>query len=613
MRRGFLPILTAGIIGMPAAAQVRVVNYNIADLAGDHAALTAVFAEASADDSHGFASPVTIYLFQEVDENDIGTIGKLLGPEYTMGTFTDQNDSSWGGAQAMYYRSDQVIEHTASHADIYTYASRHADRWRLDLLGYENQSIWVYSMHLKSSTGSSNQETRRAGAENVRDDIMTLPGGSHVIVAGDMNFYSPSEPGYVWFTDPGDGQVIDPLGSGSWSGSSNAIKHTQSPLATSAGGLIGGGLDDRFDFQFLSANMLDGDGLSAIDGTYRSLGNDGQHYNDAINTGNNTYFPLDTVRSNALADDLIVASDHLPLIADYQIPAVLSWDATGVPARLIIGSAASASISVSNDADVVVAEGADTLDVLMEAAGDMSGSASHAIPALSAPIVELFDLDTSVSGLWTGTLTLTATSDGTQPAPEVVELEGAVLDHANPSFSGSEDLDWAIIECAYEAGEGVQTCTVPLFNRGFNAYQSLLDVDAIGTPDPPITFAGISTNQVGSIPGVLSFDIDTDAVLPGVYESSIPLDSSDEDLPGEAGHVSMLVVRIEITGAATCLGDIAGSKAGGDGVVDIHDLLMVIADWGEAGGGADMAPDGGDGIVDIHDLLALIGAWGPCP
>ena len=102
-------------------------------------------------------------------------------------------------------------------------------------------------------------------------------------------------------------------------------------------------------------------------------------------------------------------------------------------------------------------------------------------------------------------------------------------------------------------------------------------------------------------------------MLPGLYESSIPLDSSDEDLPGEAGHVSMLVVRIEITTAATCLGDIAGSKAGGDGVVDIHDLLLIIAEWGEAGGPADIAPDGGDGTVDIHDLLALIGAWGACP
>ena len=56
-------------------------------------------------------------------------------------------------------------------------------------------------MHLKASSGSDNQETRRAGAENVRDDIMLLPTGSHVIVCGDMNFYSSSEPAYDWFTD----------------------------------------------------------------------------------------------------------------------------------------------------------------------------------------------------------------------------------------------------------------------------------------------------------------------------------------------------------------------------------------------------------------------------
>ncbi|MCI0362769.1 MAG: dockerin type I domain-containing protein [Phycisphaerales bacterium] len=48
----------------------------------------------------------------------------------------------------------------------------------------------------------------------------------------------------------------------------------------------------------------------------------------------------------------------------------------------------------------------------------------------------------------------------------------------------------------------------------------------------------------------------------------------------------------------------------GDGQVDVHDLLAVIAAWGPAGGPADL---NGDGIVNVADLLELISAWGECP
>jgi hypothetical protein len=47
-----------------------------------------------------------------------------------------------------------------------------------------------------------------------------------------------------------------------------------------------------------------------------------------------------------------------------------------------------------------------------------------------------------------------------------------------------------------------------------------------------------------------------------------------------------------------------------DGVVDILDLLKVLAEWGTADADADVNDDG---IVDILDLLAVLAAWGPCP
>ena len=426
---GLLMVLA---ISASTSAQIRVVSYNSAQFNGDANAMAQVLQAASDDDSHGFAIPVSIYLFQEVDVDELNILQKVVGPNYTMGTFTDQNDSSWGGAQAMFYLATQFVENTALHNDIFTGASRHADRWALNVLGYENKRIYVYSMHLKASTGSANQEIRRNGAENVRDDITTLPEGSHVIVVGDMNFYSPSEPGYTWFTDAGDGQLIDPLGTGaSWGGGTNALKHTQSPLLDQNGGLIGGGLDDRFDFQFLSPSLLDGGGFDLIDSTYRSLGNDGDHYNQAITAGNNSYFPGDIPRGNVLADALINASDHLPLIADYQVPAALGWDWNPAANRVLVGATSTVDFAIRNDAPVIHTLAADILDVDLVAEGAISGTQSVSIPALSPPEIVALPVDTSVVGNWNGTVTLTSTSPEAQTAPEVVKVNGEVLNHAN--------------------------------------------------------------------------------------------------------------------------------------------------------------------------------------
>ena len=614
----FITFVVLTAMGTPAFSQIRVVSYNSAQFNGDPAAMTQVLQAANDDDSHGFAAPASVYLFQEVLEQELSTLQKAVGPDYTMGTFTDQNDSSWGGAQAMFYLSTQFIEHTPSHNDIFTYAGRHADRWGLNLLGYDNLRIYVYSMHLKAGSGSDNQETRRKGAENVRDDINTLPIGSRIIMAGDMNFYSPGDAAYEWFTAAGDGQLIDPLGTGlSWSGESNALKHTQSPLLSQEGGLIGGGLDDRFDFQFLSPTMLDGDGVSLIEGTYRPLGNDGQHYNIAINTGTNYYFPDDTVRGDLLADQLKAASDHVPLIADYQVPALLSWSVDPAVERIIVGASTSVDISISNDAVAVVPEGADQLDVTIEVVGDLNGTEQVSVPAMSPPQIVSFPLDTMAVGPWQSTMTLTASNEGVQDAPEVTELAGEVIDHSNASFLYAEDIDWYVYDIAFEAGTGVQSFNVWLFNYGFDGSQSLLEIDSVTTPDPPIVFNGVSTNVVGSIPALMSFEIDTDAVTPDTYTSFLPISVSDEDLLGETTNISMLTVRVEITGsqADPCPADLAGGKAGGDGVVDVNDLLVMIANWGLSDTPADITgPDGTpDGTVDIADLLALIAAWGPCP
>lgn len=59
-----------------------------------------------------------------------------------------------------------------------------------------------------------------------------------------------------------------------------------------------------------------------------------------------------------------------------------------------------------------------------------------------------------------------------------------------------------------------------------------------------------------------------------------------------------------IIASAACEGDI-----GGDGEVNINDLLAVIGQWGESKSEADINTDG---IVDVTDLLIVVGNWGTC-
>ena len=62
-----------------------------------------------------------------------------------------------------------------------------------------------------------------------------------------------------------------------------------------------------------------------------------------------------------------------------------------------------------------------------------------------------------------------------------------------------------------------------------------------------------------------------------------------------------------------CPADISPSITG-DGIVNIQDLLAVVAAWGQSGPPGTIPADvNDDGVVNILDLLAVVAAWGACP
>ncbi|MHC4993250.1 MAG: hypothetical protein ACYTGC_19960, partial [Planctomycetota bacterium] len=397
-------LLSWAFITPMASGQLRVVSYNVARLQGSESDLSEVFAALSADDRPGFAVAPHVYVMQEVAQSNVVSIGNLLntaaGVTYASATYTNANEDGVAGAQALFFRTDTLVEVPSGHLDLETGAGRRADRWQLRLVGYDDPPVelFVYGAHLKASQGQSNEQLRLEGVNTIRADADTLPAGSHIIYAGDFNFYGNDEPGYEAFLAVGPGQANDPLGFGSWSGSGQAIKHTQSPRSTSDNGLVGGGMDDRFDFQLGSDAMSDGAGLAILPGTYRTFGNDGQHYNASINDGNNFYYPADVPRSNALADALHEASDHLPIVADYQVPAVLTASLPATFGRVMRNAPVSVTLEVRNDADVATPLGADTLDFAAVGEDALAGACEGTAFALGEPATCTLDVDTAQVG-----------------------------------------------------------------------------------------------------------------------------------------------------------------------------------------------------------------------
>lgn len=255
------------------------------------------------------------------------------------------NQSSGSNLQQMvYYNSKKLVLETsrvilADTRDINHYT------FRLNTVNSATDPIKleVFVSHLKASTGSSNRQRRLASVEDFIAALNDIPSTSHVIFAGDFNFYTSNEEGYQRLIDnnnpivmidpidrpadpfPNDSGVSDPFtfySSSSiyfWRNSAYTDIHTQS-TRTSNAGLIdnsgaGGGMDDRFDFIMMSENFNTSSDLFYVNGSYESIGNNGNCYNsfvsDATCTG--TY-------SQSLRNALIEVSDHLPVVMEIETP-----------------------------------------------------------------------------------------------------------------------------------------------------------------------------------------------------------------------------------------------------------------------------------------------------
>ncbi|MSR44795.1 MAG: hypothetical protein EXS15_05485 [Phycisphaerales bacterium] len=595
-------------MALPASAQVRVLNYNYAHLGGDAASLQAVISAAHADNKTGWAKPVDILCFQEVTAATVGTLQDIVngaapaGATYARATWTtSSNEDAAAGAQCAFYRVQTISETTASHADIYTGAGRFGDRWLFRLNGYSSAaaSFYVYSAHLKASPGF--ESDRETGALALRSNSNAIGASVRAIYVGDFNIYVNTEPAYLAFLATGNGRGNDPFGSGTWAGSSNAWKHTQSPRLTS-GTLVGGGMDDRFDFHLMTDQMIDAEGISFIPGTYRAFGNDGNHYNIAINTGANLYYPTERARSNALANALFAATDHIPVIVDYQVPAVMSASMGALPARVIQGAQVAAVVSVQNIASVLAASGSDELDYTVTGSVGLAGAASGIAPLAPASATANLTLSTGVAGVLNTQATVTTSSEGAQNTLIVVQGQCTVLSRARPSWQSASITATTSVPVTIAQGGAAVDVDLLVHNFGWTTLQSKLDGDYVALP------AGSAVSVVGALPqaiagtaGTLRLRINPTGLPAGLTTVNGTLLTSDEDIPGEGDGTLSFSVAITVGGTSPRPGDINL-----DGAVNGLDLAMLLSQWAGSGS-ADLNGSGG---VDGADLSILLGNWG---
>lgn len=222
-----------------------------------------------------------------------------------------------------YYNSEKLVYHSMIVPQSYI---RDINIYRFyykstSLANGDTAFISCILAHLKAGDATSDPQNpvdRDTMITRLMRYLNNVNKADNYMIMGDFNVYTSSENCFQKLVNHPNLNIrfYDPINKlGNWNNNSSfAQYHTQS-THTSSGCAASGGMDDRFDFILLSNMLLNGIGnYKYISNSYKALGNDGQHYNNAINASpQNNSVPANVL--NAIYNN----SDHLPIILDLLV------------------------------------------------------------------------------------------------------------------------------------------------------------------------------------------------------------------------------------------------------------------------------------------------------
>jgi hypothetical protein len=229
---------------------------------------------------------------------------------------------------------------------------------------------------------------------------------------------------------------------------------------------------------------------------------------------------------------------------------------------------------------------------------------------------------TATAGLKTGTITIDnldvttggGAGRGANDGNDVITLQLAVLDHAQPAFAGGAN-ELTIDFGALAFGAPAPEVPFDVFNlTGAAGFTAAMDFDLVsGTGD----LLAFSTNLPAAVGDLLlpagesrSFLATMDTSTAGDFAASYSLVFSDEDLPGAA---TLDALTLNLVGTVTAA-PVETADFDLDGDVDGADFLA----WQRGVGLAEGATLGdgdatGEGAVDAADLTVWSGAFDSAP
>ncbi len=243
-------------------------------------------------------------------------------------TIGNQNDLQ----NLIYYDSSKFILESQ---DEVTTLFRDFNRYTIKLNTIEQTTnpvyLEIFVCHLKASDGVDNENLRLQMVNDLQsylnNPLNNFDSNSYILLAGDLNVYSSSEPAFQ--------ELIDNTNSITFSDPANRIGNwhtnvsyldvfTQSTRTSSSLGGSTGGFDDRFDFIMTSENMLTNSELFYVSDSYQIYGNNNNPscFNQEINSNscNGSDFSFDI--RNALYN----FSDHLPVTIQLETNQTLGFD-----------------------------------------------------------------------------------------------------------------------------------------------------------------------------------------------------------------------------------------------------------------------------------------------